>query len=240
MALLRSTLERLLLGILTLIACAVFIRLGFWQWGRGTAREVEAERFERGAQVLRELGSGATTSVPLYQRVRVTGTLDGAHQFLLDNRSFQGQPGYEVLTPLARAGGTTLLIDRGWVPFTGSRKVLPDVRVPDGAAAAYTGRIAPLPSPGLALGRAAPQPPWPQVTSFPDMAELEAAYGAPLEPFILLLDPGVPGGYARDWRIGGVSPLRHFSYAIQWWAFAGLAALVWGVMTWRARLRVPR
>ncbi len=235
MALRRSTLERAFFLALTLAACVLFGRLGLWQWHKGTARELEVQRFEHGSLQLVELGSAPTSTVALYQRVRVSGSLDGARQFLLDNRSFQGQAGYEVLTPLLRPGGTTLLIDRGWVPFTGSRRVLPDVQVAQAGTAAYTGRVAPLPSPGLSLGRAAPQPPWPQVTSFPDMTELEAAYGAPLERQILLLDPGVPGGYARDWRIGGVSPLRHFSYAIQWWAFAGLAALVWAVMTWRSR-----
>ena len=53
------------------------------------------------------------------------------HQFLLDNRSYRGQPGYEVLTPLVRAGATALLVDRGWVPFTGSRRSLPEVAVAD-------------------------------------------------------------------------------------------------------------
>ena len=35
--------------------------------------------------------------------------------------------GYEVLTPLHAPRRTTLLVDRGWVPFSGSRAQLPDV-----------------------------------------------------------------------------------------------------------------
>ncbi len=63
----------------------------------------------------------------MFQRLSVTGTLDGAHQFLLDNRSWRGTAGYEVLTPLRRPAARTLLVDRGWVPFTGSRRRLPDI-----------------------------------------------------------------------------------------------------------------
>jgi cytochrome oxidase assembly protein ShyY1 len=34
-----------------------------------------------------------------------------------------------------------------------------------------------------------------------------------------------------------MSPLRHFSYAIQWWSFAALALIVWTVMLLRRRRR---
>src|SRR6202030_413322 len=137
---------------------------------------------------------------PLYQRVSVEGRLDGAHQFLLDNRSYRERPGYEVLTPLTRAGASALLIDRGWVPFSGARANLPDVRLGTLPGATFSGRVALLPSAGLALGRAPPQGAWPKVTSFPSMEELASALGAPLEPRILLLDADEPAGYVRDWQ----------------------------------------
>ncbi|HEY1491186.1 MAG TPA: SURF1 family protein, partial [Steroidobacteraceae bacterium] len=125
----------------------------------------------------------------------------------------------------------------GWVPFTGSRRVLPQVAVTHSGVVSLTGRLSLLPSPGLAMGRAPPQGgSWPAVTSFPDMAELAAAYGAPLEPRILLLDPGEPLGYLRDWQPPGIAPLRHFSYAIQWWSFAALTVFLWGLLA----LRKPR
>jgi surfeit locus 1 family protein len=173
--------------------------------------------------------------VPLYQRVSVTGTLDEKHQFLLDNRSYQGRPGYEVLTPLRRGADLTLLVDRGWVPFSGSRAQLPRISLDSDAPVTLTGRSGLLPSPGLALGHAPPGGAWPKVTAFPSMAELAGALGNALEPRILLLDPAAPHGYVRDWQPPGMSPLRHFSYAIQWWSFAALVLLVWGVMALRGK-----
>ncbi len=74
--------------------------------GNGTrassaARTVRASRAAPSARW--SLDATPPDALPLFQRVSVTGELDGAHQFLLDNRSYRGRPGYEVLTPLARA-----------------------------------------------------------------------------------------------------------------------------------------
>jgi surfeit locus 1 family protein len=232
----RSVARTVALALATLAACALCVRLGSWQWQRWRDADAAWTRFARGADTLQPLGARALADVPLYQRVSLAGRLDGAHQFLLDNRSFRGRPGYEVLTPLARSdGGVTLLVDRGWVAFSGSRAQLPDVSLGEHAPLALSGRVADLPSAGLASGRAAPSltDPWPRVTSFPTPADLERAFGAPLEARILLLDRQAPAGFARDWQPPGMAPLRHLAYAIQWWCFAALALIVWAVLTVR-------
>ena len=229
----RARLSFLALTLLAAAAALAFVRLGFWQWHKGRAREAERAAFARGAEEVLPLGAAPVIALPPYQRVRVSGTLDGEHQFLLDNRSYRGNPGYEVLTPLQRAGAATLLVDRGWVPFSGSRARLPEVSVVPGAVVTLSGRLASLPAAGLALGHAAPVGPWPKLTAFPSMAELAAALGAPLEGRIMLLDPAAPYGYARDWQPQGLAPLRHFAYAINWWVFALMSAVFWGIGAWR-------
>jgi len=211
---------------------ALCVRLGVWQYQRGTRAQEEWTRFARGTAQLRALGREEVGALPLFQRVAVSGELDGAHQFLLDNRAFAGRAGYEVLTPLRRVGGAaTLLVDRGWVPFGGSRAQLPDVALAGPACVTLSGRLAELPSPGLALGRAGPSADntWPKLVSFPTLAQLSQALGTPLAPRILLLDPQVSFGYARAWQPPGMSPLRHFAYAIQWWCFAAVALIVWAL-----------
>ena len=221
--------------VVALVLCALCVRLGAWQWHKGMQREQQWTRFARGADQVIALGARAVSDVPLYQRVSVTGRLDAARQFLLDNRSYRGRAGYEVLTPLARAGAAVLLIDRGWVPFSGTRARLPDIAFEAAAPVTLSGRIAELPSPGLASGRAAPSAvaAWPKVTSYPRLAELSAALGAPLAARIVLLDPQAPFGYVRDWQPPGMAPLRHLSYAIQWWSFATLTLIGWAVMSTR-------
>lgn len=221
--------------LLTLLLGALFVSLGVWQWHRWVASDAAWTRFARGADTLQPLGARALDQLTLYQRVSVTGRFDGQHQFLLDNLSYHGRPGYQVLTPLVRSSGGALLIDRGWVPFSGARSRLPDVTLTDAPSVSLSGRIAALPSAGLASGRAPPNPtdPWPRVTSFPRAAELARALGVPLGERILLLDADAPLGYVRDWQPPGMAPLRHLSYAIQWWCFAALAVVVWAVLSAR-------
>ena len=112
---------------LAVALCIAFAGLGRWQWQRGQARQKEWDAFARGADEVRPLGASKMDDVPRFARVALTGRFRPDRQFLLDNRSHGGQPGYEVLTPLELAGGRALLVDRGWVAFTGSRARLPDV-----------------------------------------------------------------------------------------------------------------
>lgn len=216
-----------------LLLCALFIRLGFWQWRRGNMRQEEWSHFEQGANKTVALGSERVEEVPRFQHVSLAGRFDVEHEFLLDNRTHNGRVGYEVLTPYERPDGRIVLVDRGWVPSMGRRDTLPNVALQSEGSVVITGRTDDLPSGGLSLGRAAPtlDGHWPKVTSYPTMGELSAALTRPLEPRIVLLDPQEPNGYARDWRPPGMPPLRHWSYAIQWWCFAAVTVIFWVVIS---------
>jgi cytochrome oxidase assembly protein ShyY1 len=220
---------------LTFLLCVAFFFLGHWQWHRGELRQAEWNRFATGAERVVPLGSQGIDQVPRYQRVGVVGRLDPDHQFLLDNRSYQGRPGFEVLTPMQRPNGRVVLIDRGWVPFSGLRERLPGVALKPRGTVTVVGRVDSLPSPGLASGRAAPdrQGPWPKVTAFPSMDQLSLALGVPLERHMVLLDPQEEDGYVRDWHPPGVEPIRHWSYAVQWWSFGVVLIVLWIGLSFR-------
>jgi surfeit locus 1 family protein len=226
---------------LTVVLCLLFLSLGRWQWGRAEQKRELWAQFDRGGGEVVSLGTRPITELPRYARVRVEGRWEPRRQFLLDNRTHAGRAGYEVLTPLWLDDGRVVLVNRGWVPFSGYRDRLPDVSADfadlvagtSGAATArvaISGRLDELPSAGLAGGRAAPrlEGPWPRVTTFPQPAELAASLGiAPpggivprLERRLLLLDAQEPRGYVREWKPGGRGPEQNWSYAIQWWSFA--------------------
>jgi surfeit locus 1 family protein len=215
--------------VLTIVLCVAFFKLGRWQWNKGELRQAEYDRFAAGAERVIPLGSRGVEQVPRFQKISLVGHLDPDHQFLLDNRSYQGRAGFEVLTPLQRPNGRIVLIDRGWVPFSGLRERLPGVALKPRDTVTIVGRMDNLPSPGLASGRAAPSPqgPWPKVTAFPSMSQLSAALSVPLEPEIVLLDPKEEDGYVRDWHPPGMEPIRHWSYAVQWWSFAVVLFVLW-------------
>jgi surfeit locus 1 family protein len=226
----------LLATCLVALLGAGFVRLGLWQWHKWAHARLEWTQFARGTGEVQPLAGRRLADVRLFQRVSLEGRLDPEHQFLLDNRTSRGNAGYEVLSPLTRADdGQVLLVDRGWVPFTGSRARLPDVSFADPRQLQLTGRVANLPSAGLASGRAPPDrtSPWPKVTSYPTILQLERSLGKSLEPRILLLDPNAPLGFVREWEPPGLPPLRYLSYAIQWWCFAALALVIWAVVSTR-------
>lgn len=214
--------------LMTAAALPLFISLGFWQWNRGQARQAQWDEFASGDAPAITASAASLPGLPRYARVRITGEPDGGRQFLLENISHHGAPGYYVLTVLRLAEGSRLLVNRGWVPFSGFREQLPDVRLPEDAPASWTvtGRIGALPVAGLASGRVGPPltGSWPRVASFPTLSQLEAAYGAPLLPVVLMLDDGATPGYLRDWAPSGLPPARHVGYAVQWWALAVLLA----------------
>jgi surfeit locus 1 family protein len=214
---------------LTLLLCVAFFYLGRWQWHKGDLRQAQWDQFSLGAEQVVALGSRGLDEVQKFQRISVVGRFDPDHQFLLDNLSYRGRAGFEVLTPLQRPNGRIALIDRGWVPFSGLRDRLPGVALKPRDAVAIVGRVSDLPTPGLASGRAPPaaQVPWPKVTSFPSMSQLSIALGSALEPRIVLLDPKEEDGYVRDWHPPGMEPIRHWSYAVQWWCFAFVLCVLW-------------
>jgi surfeit locus 1 family protein len=220
---------------LTVALCVAFVGLGRWQWQRGQTRQEEWDAFARGADRVLPLDAAKLDDVARFARVALTGHYRPDRQFLLDNRSHQGQPGYEVLTPLELADGRVLLVDRGWIPFTGSRAHLPSVALDAAPRVSLVGRIDNLPSAGLAYGRAPPalNGSWPRITSYPRMRELSAAFGRAFERRIVLLDPSAADGYVRDWQPPGMPPARHWAYAIQWWLFALALVVLWIVLAAR-------
>jgi cytochrome oxidase assembly protein ShyY1 len=213
--------------LLTIVLLALFFSLGNWQWNRGADKRVLWDRFERAAAPVYSARAPDVDALPRYSRIAFSGRYRPERQFLLDNRINNGRPGYEVLTPATTSDGRWVLINRGWIPFSGYRDRLPDVSMHGAGTATISGYVDELPSAGLASGRAAPAASvpgenWPKLTSYPTHAELEAALGEKLARRIVLLDRGVTGygDYVRSWSPGGLSPDRHFSYAIQWWGFA--------------------
>jgi surfeit locus 1 family protein len=218
----------------TLVLLATFISLGRWQWQRGAQKQAVWSEYERHAPAL-DLGTRDPDDVERFAHVRMSGRFEGARQFLLDNRSHAGKPGYEVLTPFVPDAGGRILVNRGWVPFTGYRDRLPDITLAEDGVVTISGYVDELPASGLASGRAAPDAgaSWPKLTSFPSHAELETALGRKISRRVLLLDADAPAGYVRQWKPPGLAPTRHLSYAIQWWGFAVVLLVIYFGLNFR-------
>jgi surfeit locus 1 family protein len=228
------------LALLTLAAILLFLQLGRWQLHRAAEKRLQQMAFELGALQTTDLGARAVAAVPRYQQVRFRGHYEPAHQFLLDNMTDAGRIGYQVLSPFRLDDGRLLLVNRGWLPLPGgSRNTLPDVSVDGAQSQLLVGRVDELPVTGIAIGRAPPEAgaAWPKRTSFPTSAELAAALAKPIEARQILLGANEPNGFVRQWKSASAQfpPLRHIGYAIQWWAFAVLALVLFVVLNLKRR-----
>jgi surfeit locus 1 family protein len=217
--------------LVTLILLPFLTGLGLWQLERASWKQtlVDAHAARTREPVVALPSLLPVTPDSEYRTVIATGRYDLAHQLLLDNRTYQGRAGYQVLTPLRLGdGSTTVLVNRGWVPTGISRAVLPELEGPAGPV-----RLSALvklpPEKIFRLGADEEQHAgWPQVIQAIDIAALGERLGYALLPVVLLLDPDDTHGFARDWRpVYGVTPDKHRAYALQWFTLAAVLLLIY-------------
>lgn len=232
----RRTLVFVLFAIL---AAAAFVRLGFWQLHRLSERRAQnAALIGRLSQPTIDLARLPADSDLRYRRARITGSPDYAHELVLTNRSHDGSPGVNLLTPVRVPGrDTAIVVDRGWVYAPdGSTVDLSRWHESDSTFVGYVGLIPEREGSGSATlgGR-------PRLLRRFDRAALAQALPYPAAPvFLIALVPDssrpIPQQVARI----GVPPLDegpHLSYAIQWFAFAAIALAGAGIVVARGRLR---
>lgn len=225
--------------VATLAAAGICMAAGFWQLDRAAEKRALFQAFARGdaAPAAERLPGDGAAPGQRYAPLQLTGRYLPDRQVLLDNMSLGGRPGYQVLTPLQTDDGV-VMVNRGWVPADGDRSRLPDIGV-DGGVRTLRGRLDLLPRPALVAPPPAVDPgaPWPRRALFPTPEALAAETGLPLRRFQLLLDPGQPDGYAREWQPAVMGPERHLGYAVQWF---GLAATVVVIFLLLARREARR
>ncbi len=236
------TINRVLLFIGFPLLLALLFSLGTWQLNR-------AEQGERIHQQYDEESSRSAFSnlIPngdidefRYRSIEVQGQYLSSKQFLLDSMTHEGRAGYHVLTPFKPMNSSEwVLVNRGWVEASSDREVLPQVQV-DEAMRLVRGRVDLLPQPGLYLGESADSGLWPKVVLFPTFDTLESRFESPLMHYQLLLDDGSSDGFLREWSPRVLPPERHIGYAIQWFSFAGVLAIMVIAVNVRSRISYGR
>ena len=214
----------------TAAAASLFVLLsglGFWQLERAAGKEERQAALEAGREIT--VNESAFADPPReFARVDIEGRYDSSHQFLQDNRTHQGQPGYFVLTPFRIAGHGAVLVNRGWVSTGPDRAVLPEIGAPDGEQR-LRGTVR-LPREDLFVlgdtGYAAVG--WPRVVQRVEIDAAERSLGYSLATWLVALDPDAAHGYVREWQAApGLSPERHRGYAFQWFALAAALCAIW-------------
>ncbi len=204
--------------------------LGFWQLDRADYKRELHRAYE--ARSGDPVDVTAAAAAARFSAVAASGRYDGERQILIDNMVAEGRNGFFVITPLSLDDGTTVLVNRGWVAQDPARRHLPDVTVSAGLRR-VEGFSGTLPVAGLELGAAATTTGWPRVAQFPGFADIERMLSRELRRPLILLAPDQPDGYRRQWRPAGMTAERHVGYAVQWFALAATAMILFLIIGFR-------
>jgi surfeit locus 1 family protein len=211
-------------GFVLLVAAvlALMIGAGFWQLDRARQKTAMLQAFENAMDidVFTVLQGLPSPEIIRYRQLRIMGSYLADRQLLLDNRMLTDEHGtrrvgYEVLTPFRMNDGAVLLVNRGWVAGGDDRRVLPDVGV-DTRERGIIG-IVDMPQKSFSLGEIDADMSWPRVIQYIDYAALAGRLEiSNLYPAILMLAPEDESGFQRNWQPVIEGPLKHYSYAAQW------------------------
>jgi len=227
----RKSVQFMLVQLMTLATLALFLSLGSWQLSRGNIKSAiesanvnQQESYRHPGLPLQDLESWR------YRKVSMVGVYDNRRQFLLDNQVRDRITGYNVLTPLyVEQQNAWVLVDRGWIPQTQGREILPDVSMPAEALQTVSGSVYVPYDKAYSLGGIADGEDrgWPRRIQFVDYQQLGDRLGVRLEPFTLRLAANQENGYRRDWIESSLSAQKHYGYAFQWYAMAFALLVLW-------------
>lgn len=229
----RRWLTALAVAALFAVAC---LYLGRWQWHRHEDKAARAERINSNYFAspvpLSEVMPRHESPLPRaeeWSRVNVTGRYAAPSLMLVRNRPNNGVFGYEVVVPLELADGTSLLVDRGWIPNGRSAAEPSTVPVTPAGEVKVMGWLR-LGEPSLNR-----QMPVGQLASI-NLAEAREQTGAALYGAYLIMDAeaGPPGEQIERPQAlerPDTDEGPHLAYALQWWLAApvGFALILVGV-----------
>jgi len=224
----------------TVIVAAIGISLGQWQTRRGDEKEAirikMAARQSAPAMTLTNT-AGIDVAEAEFRHVKLRGRFVSGWTTYLENRPYNGVPGFYVLMPFKITGadlsGSAILIERGWAPRDANdRTRVPVVPTPaeeveiEGVIRSDAGHL-------LQLGAAeAPRPG--AIMQNLDIVAYARASQLPLAPFVVEQSGDFNDGLVRDWPAPSLGTERHRGYAVQWYALALMAVIFFVVTGFRS------
>lgn len=219
------------------VVAVTCVALGFWQLRRLDDRRASNARIVRAQAEPVELVSSPSDIAALspFRRVRTEGSYDLQGEVLLYGRSFRGEPGHHVLTPLVLEDGSGVLVIRGWVPFTLADRAPVTEAPPIALAVRIEGWLVPPETTGTS------RPDANGVARTLDIEGIDAQLPYKLAPFAIQLQDQEPALPALPVRVPLPEPSEgpHLSYAIQWFVFAAIATVGSVVLLRRDRNERP-
>ncbi|SFF85738.1 SURF1 family protein [Neptunomonas qingdaonensis] len=210
----QRNLFKWILALQAVLICSLLLFLGNWQLQRAAEKEQLLLQFTQ-AEVKQ---NSSATPIHLFDKVELSGHLITDHYFFLDNRTWQGQVGYEVIAALKTNQANIQLISLGWLAAPSDRNRLPSLTLPNSAlnVIAYADK----PSKALLLGDDTWTQSWPKRIQQLDLHKISSALKTPVSEWLFRPVSQVIPELTLTWKPVVLPPQRHTGYAVQWYGLA--------------------
>lgn len=222
-------------GKLLIFIClvAVFfsltLSLGFWQLDRAEQKEAYLTRNQTHEIMPMSNWQNAKDG----QLIQLNGRYLSQYQFLIDNKTYQGKFGYDVIVPLLaklNADEMVFWVNLGWIEASVDRSVLESTNLPSGEIQLQARVYLPAKK-GFRLSDEQYQTQgWPSRVQYFDADFFQQSFKAELpktkkrlvmSEFEVRLEAHQDGVQTRRWLPSNVMPPeKHLAYAFQWFALA--------------------
>lgn len=222
--------------VLTIVATSVFFKLGQWQLSRAHEKEMQYEQI---AQYTKQ----PTVSLPgskvkledfQYREVEVRGEFISEHTIYLDNKTYKGQAGYHIITPLKISNSTLhVAVNRGWIPTGNDRSILPSIPKIENNVE-IIGMVTSADTKNLILSDTLKEN---QVWNNFNIQRYQEVTGLMMQPLMILQGNEENDGLIRSWTRPDSGGSKNIGYAVQWFSLAATTIIIFIVMNVKRKFK---
>lgn len=211
---------------ITLAAFLILCKLGFWQLQR--AQEKVIALSHQGELVTLEQFMKLPLKMDAHgKQIQFSGVLSERY-WLLDNQTYQGQPGYSVLS-LINTGTSELLVNWGWIKAPKYRHELPVVELPKTVEAKGT-----IKSNTFEQFQLQHQELNRSQIRVQSISEILTLLAWPQESYaVIFADSNTIDGLPQIYKPVVMAPEKHRAYALQWFLLAACSLVIFAFASYK-------
>ena len=198
----------------------ILIYLGSWQVIRGLEKEdIVNKHYEN--KSLPVINEKEMTTLDLENLIYRTVNLEGEYRsesYILDNRLYRQEAGYEVFTAFETSEKNIFLVNRGWVAKE-NFNYDEDIKSSKDTVS-IQGILSPFKRFGLNLINQKYLDGWPKLVQQVDYEATRNDLGAAINISVVQLSAASIGALEPIWKPVDLKPSRHYGYALQWFGLA--------------------
>ena len=198
----------------------ILIYLGSWQVSRGLEKkDIVNQHYENKSLPVvneREISNLAKNKLT-YRNVNLYGEF-GSKTYLLDNRLYRQEAGYEVFTTFNTLENDLYLVNRGWISKDGFN-YQDEIKIMQ-KEISIQGLLSPFNRFGLNLVDEVYSLDWPKLVQQIDYEAAKKDIDLNINSSVIQLSAGSIGALEPIWKPVDLKPSRHYGYALQWYGLA--------------------